>query len=68
MKIQITQDSVGVSYQNKYMRFVRDQVLDINEELANDLIIMGCAKIYQPSATKIVGKEHLHKASVKVKK
>jgi CobQ-like glutamine amidotransferase family enzyme len=67
MKIQIIQDSVGVEYQNKYMSFVRGQILDINKELADDLIIMGCAEIYQPSATKIAGKERLHKASVKVR-
>jgi len=68
MKIQIAQDSVGIEYQNKYMSFVRGQVIDVDDELAEDLIIMGCAEIYQPSAVKIAGKQRLNRVGIKVRK
>ena len=64
MKIKFIED-VAVGQENKYMKFYKDEIKDLPEELANDLLIMGVAeRYYQQSAVKIRG-VHIHKASLK---
>jgi len=65
MRIKFIQDVTVGKGTNKYLMFVKGEVRDLPEELANDMLIMGVAEYYQLDAVKVRGKQHLHKAGLK---
>lgn len=65
MRIKFIADTTIDRLGDKYTKFYKDEVVDLPEALANDMLIIGVVeRYYQESAVKIRGK-HLHKASMK---